>query len=93
VHMDEFVDELLVKDRSCATSLWKLPRREVLEDLEQLEVRVSPLQEELDAMDDEDEEIPDADGKSDGDGGSEEGRSVNGGSRSRSRSPSGSMSD
>jgi pre-mRNA-splicing factor 38A len=95
VHMDEFIDELLVKERSCATSLWKLPRREVLEDLEQLEVRVSPLQDELDAMDDEDEEMLDADGKSCGDEGSEGGRSVNGdsGSRSRSRSRSRSMSD
>jgi pre-mRNA-splicing factor 38A len=93
VHMDEFVDELLVKERSCATSLWKLPRREVLEDLEQLEVRVSPLQEELDVMDDEDEEMRDADGKSSGDGGSEEGSSVNGDSGNRSRSRSRGMSD
>ncbi|RMD42692.1 hypothetical protein DV735_g2460, partial [Chaetothyriales sp. CBS 134920] len=44
VHMDEFVDELLTKERSCATSLWKLPPRQLLEDLEQLEPRESPLQ-------------------------------------------------
>lgn len=41
--MDEFVDDLLTKDRVCATSLWKMPARETLEDLELLEPRVSPL--------------------------------------------------
>jgi pre-mRNA-splicing factor 38A len=51
VHVDEFIDELLTKDRSCGTSLWKLPARQVLEDLEVLEERVSPLQQELDEMD------------------------------------------
>ena len=55
VHMDEFVDELLTKDRSCATSLWKLPGRQQLEDLDLLEERVSPLQAELDEMDEEED--------------------------------------
>lgn len=41
--MDQFVDELLTKERICATSLWKMPKREVLEDLEVLEPRVSAL--------------------------------------------------
>jgi len=41
--IDEFVDELLVKERVCGTTLWKMPKREVLEDLEVLEPRVSPL--------------------------------------------------
>jgi len=54
IHMDEFVDELLSKDRSCATSLWKLPGRQQLEDLDLLEERISPLQAELDAMDEDD---------------------------------------
>lgn len=58
-YMDEFIDDLLTKDRSCGTSLWKLPSRQVLEDLEKLEPRESPLQAELDAM--EDEDMPDAD--------------------------------
>lgn len=49
-HVDEFVDELLTKDRTCATTLWKLPARQVLEDLDQLQERISPLQAELDAM-------------------------------------------
>ncbi|KAL6404883.1 prp38 [Ilyonectria robusta] len=37
--VDEFVDDLLTKDRICATSLWKMPKREVLEDLELLDPR------------------------------------------------------
>ncbi|OAA60569.1 PRP38-domain-containing protein [Niveomyces insectorum RCEF 264] len=41
--VDEFVDDLLVKPRVCATSLWKLPQREDLEDLGKLEPRVSAL--------------------------------------------------
>jgi pre-mRNA-splicing factor 38A len=41
--MDVFVDDLLTKDRVCATSLWKMPKRDVLEDLEVLEPRISPL--------------------------------------------------
>lgn len=56
-YMDEFVDELLTRDRSCGTSLWKLPARQVLEDLERLEPRESPLQEELDAMLDDDKDM------------------------------------
>lgn len=66
VHMDEFIDELLTKDRSCGTSLWKLPSRMNLEDLELLDERVSPLQAELDAMDedgDEDAMIEDPNGE------------------------------
>ena len=82
VHMDEFVDELLTKGRVCATSLWKIPIRQLLEDLDQLEARESPLQAELDAVDEEDQHMPDADGAA-----SEDGRSVDG------QSEGGSMSD
>lgn len=53
-YVDEFVDELLTKERSCGTSLWKLPGRPQLEDLEMLEPRVSPLQAELDVLDEDD---------------------------------------
>ncbi len=56
VHVDEFVDELLTKDRSCATSLWKLPGRQQLEDLDMLEERISPIQAELDEMEREEDE-------------------------------------
>lgn len=60
-YMDEFVDELLTKPRSCATSLWALPSRQTLEDLDKLEPRESPLQAELDALDDDDQEMEDID--------------------------------
>jgi len=55
-YMDEFVDELLTKNRACATSLWPLQNRMILEDLEKLEPRVSPLGEEVDMLDEEDGE-------------------------------------
>jgi pre-mRNA-splicing factor 38A len=84
-YMDEFVDELLIKDRVCGTSLWKLPARQILEDEGRLEERVSPMQGELDEEleregngDDEDmEEV-----RNGGGSGTEEGRSA----RSRSAS-------
>lgn len=55
-HMDEFVDDLLTKDRICATSLWKMPKREILEDLEILEPRVSPLGDIEDLLEESDDE-------------------------------------
>ncbi|KAL4788640.1 PRP38 family-domain-containing protein [Aspergillus varians] len=55
-YMDQFIDDLLTKDRMCGTSLWKLPPRQQLEDLDMLEVRESPLEGELEEMDRSDEE-------------------------------------
>ena len=55
-YMDQFVDDLLTKDRVCATSLWKLPQRTILEDLGQLEARESPLGQELDEIDDHEDD-------------------------------------
>jgi pre-mRNA-splicing factor 38A len=49
--MDQFVDDLLTKDRVCGTSLWKLPPRAQLEDLDMLDERVSPLEDELEELD------------------------------------------
>ncbi|GKZ76987.1 hypothetical protein AnigIFM56816_009096 [Aspergillus niger] len=72
-YMDQFVDELLTKERVCGTSLWKLPARQVLEDLDLLEVRVSPLQDELEEMERSDREEEDDDEKDEADEGSEEG--------------------
>jgi pre-mRNA-splicing factor 38A len=51
-YMDQFVDDLLTKERVCATSLQKLPKRETLEDLDLLE----PM-EELDLDDIDPEEV------------------------------------
>ena len=56
-HIDQFVDDLLTKDRACATSLRKLPPRTILEDLGQLEVRESPLGAELDELDGSDDDV------------------------------------
>ncbi|KIW60870.1 hypothetical protein PV05_01053 [Exophiala xenobiotica] len=91
IYMDEFVDNLLTKDRVCGTSLWKLPARQLLEDLDQLEERVSPLQAELDAMEDEDEIMEDGDRNGTRSENGESPRSQDR-SRSRSRSRSGSES-
>lgn len=66
-YIDQFVDELFTKERVCATSLWKLPTRQQLEDLDLLEERVSPLAAELDEIDAED------DGKDGEDGSRDEG--------------------
>ncbi|KAI0395611.1 PRP38-domain-containing protein [Xylariaceae sp. FL0594] len=54
--VDEFVDELLTRDRVCATSLWKMPSREILEDLDKLEPRVSPLGDIEDLLEDDEED-------------------------------------
>jgi pre-mRNA-splicing factor 38A len=53
IYVDEFVDQLLTKDRVCATSLWKMAKRDVLEDLDVLEPRVSPLGDIEDLLDDD----------------------------------------
>ncbi|KAH8886682.1 PRP38-domain-containing protein, partial [Thozetella sp. PMI_491] len=54
--MDVFVDDLLTKDRVCATSLWKMRKRDILEDLELLEARVSPLGDIEDLLQEDEEE-------------------------------------
>lgn len=81
-HIDQFIDDLLTKDRICATSLWKLPSRANLEDLEMLDPRESPLDDEVDALDEE------MDKRSDGSARSYRSRSRSYDSRSRSRSRS-----
>ncbi|PLB45917.1 PRP38-domain-containing protein [Aspergillus steynii IBT 23096] len=55
-YMDQFVDDLLTKERVCGTSLWKLPSRQQLEDLDLLDERESPLAAELEEMDRESED-------------------------------------
>ncbi|KAJ4345026.1 hypothetical protein N0V95_006018, partial [Ascochyta clinopodiicola] len=61
-YVDQFVDDLLTKDRICGTSLWKLPSRANLEDLDMLEPRESPLGDEVDLLDEEDEKARERDG-------------------------------
>merc|ERR1711964_14784 len=55
--MDVFVDDLLVKDRVCGTTLWKMPKREILEDLDVLEPRVSALGDIEDLLESDPEEV------------------------------------
>jgi pre-mRNA-splicing factor 38A len=63
-YMDAFVDDLLVKERVCGTTLWKMPKREVLEDLDVLEPRVSPLGDIEDLLESEPEEVEGENGRS-----------------------------
>ncbi|KAI0138166.1 PRP38-domain-containing protein [Hypoxylon sp. NC0597] len=90
-YVDQFVDDLLTKDRVCATSLWQMPKREILEDLELLEPRISPLGDIEDLLEDDD---VDMDGSVNGDAradSDEEGLIEEEGSdRGRRRSSSGS---
>ena len=58
-YVDEFVDDLLMKTRVCATSLPQLMKRIVLEDQDRLEPRDSALDEELDKLDSEGEDQAD----------------------------------
>ncbi|CAK7266912.1 hypothetical protein SEPCBS119000_002277 [Sporothrix epigloea] len=62
--VDAFVDDLLVQTRVCATSLWKLPQREDLEDLGKLEPRESALGDIDELL--EDDEAEEVDTKEDG---------------------------
>ncbi|PVI05579.1 PRP38-domain-containing protein [Periconia macrospinosa] len=52
-YVDQFIDDLLTKDRICATSLWKLTPRTALEDIDELEPRESPLADEVDDMEED----------------------------------------
>ncbi|KAF2648048.1 pre-mRNA-processing factor [Lophiostoma macrostomum CBS 122681] len=51
--VDQFIDDLLTKNRVCATSLRKLRSRADLEDLGLLEPRESPLEDEIEEMDED----------------------------------------
>jgi pre-mRNA-splicing factor 38A len=55
-YMDQFIDDLLVKSRVCATTLPKINPRTFLEDEDRLEPRESALGEELEELDRSDEE-------------------------------------
>ncbi|KAL2822195.1 PRP38 family-domain-containing protein [Aspergillus cavernicola] len=66
-YMDQFIDDLLTKERVCGTSLWKLPSRQQLEDLDLLEERVSPVADELEEMDRSEDESGEASDAGSGD--------------------------
>ncbi|KAF2969066.1 hypothetical protein GQX73_g4492 [Xylaria multiplex] len=83
--VDEFVDELLTKDRVCATSLWQMPKREILEDLDLLEPRVSPLGDIEDLLDEDMDDVDGGDARN-GDADADEGE-IEEERRGRSSSP------
>ncbi|KAJ4298582.1 hypothetical protein N0V88_003612 [Collariella sp. IMI 366227] len=62
-YMDQFVDDLLTKTRACATSLWRMRDRSILEDLELLEERKSPLGSLDDLLEEEDEAMQNGEGE------------------------------
>ncbi|NWV14553.1 PR38A factor, partial [Ptilonorhynchus violaceus] len=56
MHVDEFIDELLHEERVCDVILPRLQKRCVLEEAEQLEPRVSALEEDMDDVESSEEE-------------------------------------
>ncbi|ELW65456.1 Pre-mRNA-splicing factor 38A [Tupaia chinensis] len=56
MHVDEFIDELLHSERVCDIILPRLQKRYVLEEAEQLEPRVSALEEDMDDVESSEEE-------------------------------------
>ncbi|NWU30672.1 PR38A factor, partial [Dyaphorophyia castanea] len=56
MHVDEFIDELLHEERACDIILPRLQKRCVLEGAEQLEPRVSALEEDTDDVESSEEE-------------------------------------
>jgi len=65
-HVDEFIDDLLIKTRVCATTLPKINPRLFLEDEDRLEPRESALGEELEELENEEEQQQEQDGDSEG---------------------------
>lgn len=55
-YVDEFIDDLLTKERVCDIALPRMPTRAQLEDLEELEPRESFLGSEAEGDDDSGEE-------------------------------------
>lgn len=88
IFVDEFVDDLLTKDRVCATTLWKMPKRDILEDLEVLEPRVSPLGDLEDLLEEEEENKENGEREESGEVSDSGEMDVDNQERSRSRSRS-----
>ena len=61
LHVDEFIDELLRDDRVCDIILPRIQKRFLLEQNEQLEPRVSALDDDLSDEEEEEEEEPESD--------------------------------
>ncbi|XP_040216406.1 pre-mRNA-splicing factor 38A [Rana temporaria] len=61
MHVDEFIDQLLHTERVCDVILPRLQKRYVLEETEQLDPRVSALEEDMDDVESSEEEDDDDD--------------------------------
>lgn len=61
LHVDEFIDELLRDDRVCDIILPRIQKRATLEQNEELEPRVSALDEDLSDVESDEEEEPESD--------------------------------
>lgn len=59
VHMDEFIDQLLRNDRVCDIILPRVQKRHILEENNELEAKVSALDDDLDEEGSDDEPNPD----------------------------------
>lgn len=94
-YLDQFIDDLLVKSRVCATTLPKINPRTFLEDEDRLEPRESALGEELEELDrDDDEENSDRSSDGEVEEVHENGQANGAGRRgSRSSRSEGEMSD
>jgi len=57
-NMDQFVDDLIREERQCDVILPRLQKRHVLEEMEQLEPRVSPLDDDMDELGESSDEEP-----------------------------------
>ncbi|KAG8201643.1 hypothetical protein JTE90_012710 [Oedothorax gibbosus] len=57
VHMDEFIDEILHEERLCDVILPRIQKRHILEINNELEPRISALEDDLDEPESEDEEV------------------------------------
>lgn len=64
IHMDEFIDELLHNDRVCDISLPRMQKRAVLEELNEIEPRISALDVNLDDDDDDGDETSSSESES-----------------------------
>jgi len=56
-HVDEFIDELLREERVCDVQLPRIQKRHVLEETEQVEPRISALEDDMDDMESEEEDM------------------------------------
>uniref|UniRef100_A0A8D3AXI1 Pre-mRNA-splicing factor 38A n=1 Tax=Scophthalmus maximus TaxID=52904 RepID=A0A8D3AXI1_SCOMX len=56
MHVDEFIDDLLHAERMCDIILPRLQKRQVLEEAEMLDTRISALEEDLDEVESSEEE-------------------------------------